>query len=227
MPEDVLVFGGCFSDTQKKILRAGRICFYDFMDDEQVKEENAVATAEGVIAELVSNSPYNIEGAKILVTGYGKCGRAAACRLKSLGARVTVLARRKETRREAKKDGIYAADFALALRKRWGLRWWSTRYRHRICDEASDQRTSTRCLYLRYCICTGWHGLCLRKGIWNPGRACPGASGEVCTEGECSYSGSVYGTGDEGAVKRYRLEEASSVLHGRFLCHSGKGCRKD
>ncbi len=83
------------------------------MDDEQVKEENAVATAEGVIAELVSNSPYNIEGAKILVTGYGKCGRAAACRLKSLGARVTVLARRKETRREAKKDGIYAADFAF------------------------------------------------------------------------------------------------------------------
>ena len=36
VPEDVLVFGGCFSDTQKKILRAGRICFYDFMDDEQV-----------------------------------------------------------------------------------------------------------------------------------------------------------------------------------------------
>lgn len=120
VPEDVLVFGGCFSDTQKKILRAGRICFYDFMDDEQVKEENAVATAEGVIAELVSNSPYNIEGAKILVTGYGKCGRAAACRLKSLGARVTVLARRKETRRVAKKDGIYAADFAFGPEEAMG-----------------------------------------------------------------------------------------------------------
>ena len=63
------------------------------MRDEIVTEENAVATAEGVIAELVNHSPYNIEEAKIIVTGYGCCGRAVAARLKALGARVTVISR--------------------------------------------------------------------------------------------------------------------------------------
>ena len=47
------------------------IRYLDFMEDEIVTEENAVATAEGTIAELVNNSPYNIDEAKIIVTGYG------------------------------------------------------------------------------------------------------------------------------------------------------------
>lgn len=89
------------------------IHYLDFMKDEIVTEENAVATAEGVIAELVNHSPYNIEEAKIIVTGYGCCGRAVAARLKALGARVTVLARRREVRKLAKKDGFYGRGFCV------------------------------------------------------------------------------------------------------------------
>ena len=44
-------------------------------------EENAIATAEGAIAQLICHSPYNIEGAKIIVTGYGYCGKAIAKKL--------------------------------------------------------------------------------------------------------------------------------------------------
>ena len=63
---------------------------------------------------------YNIEEAKIIVTGYGCCGRAVAARLKALGARVTVLARRREVRKLAKKDGFYAADFAFGPEEAMG-----------------------------------------------------------------------------------------------------------
>ncbi len=62
----------------------------------------------------------NIDEAKVLVTGYGYCGKAIAKRLGALGARVTVLARRKEARKEAKGDGFYAVDFAFGPEEAMG-----------------------------------------------------------------------------------------------------------
>lgn len=115
-----LVLGGCFSQEQRQLLEGRDIHFLDFMEDAIVTEENAVATAEGVVAELVKNSPYNIDEAKIIVTGYGCCGKAIAARLKALGARVTVLARRREARKLAKKDGFYAVDFAFGAEEAMG-----------------------------------------------------------------------------------------------------------
>ena len=118
--KETLVLGGCFSKEQTEILKNRGISCLDFMEDEIVTEENAVATAEGAVAELVYNSPYNIEGAKIIVTGYGCCGKTIAEKLKSLGARVTVLARRREVRRQAKLDGFYAVDFAFGPEEAMG-----------------------------------------------------------------------------------------------------------
>ncbi len=117
---DTLVLGGCFSREQVGILQGRDIHFLDFMEDPVVTEENAVATAEGTIAELVNKSPYNIDEAKIIVTGYGFCGKAIAVRLKALGARVTVLARRREARKAAKGDGFYAVDFAFGPEEAMG-----------------------------------------------------------------------------------------------------------
>ncbi len=115
-----LVLGGCFSAEQVELLKRRDIHYLDFMEDEIVTEENAVATAEGVIAELVNKSPYNIDEAKIIVSGYGFCGKAIAERLMALGARVTVLARRREVRKAAKKEGFYAVDFAFGPEEAMG-----------------------------------------------------------------------------------------------------------
>ena len=114
-----LVLGGCFSAEQTELLKRRDIHYLDFMEDKIVTEENAVATAEGTIAELVNHSPYNLDEAKIIVAGYG-CGKAIATRLAALGARVTVLARRREVRKEAKKDGFYAVDFAFGPEEAMG-----------------------------------------------------------------------------------------------------------
>lgn len=116
----MLVLGGCFTEEQRELLDRRGIRYLDFMEDEVVAQENAVATAEGAIAELTNHSPYNIEGAKILVTGYGNCGKAIAKKLRGLGARVTVLARRREVRKQAKEDGFYAVDFAFGPEEAMG-----------------------------------------------------------------------------------------------------------
>ena len=70
LEKKTLVMGGCFSTEQRELLTGRDIHFLDFMEDTVVTEENAVATAEGTIAELVEKSPYNIDEAKVLVTGY-------------------------------------------------------------------------------------------------------------------------------------------------------------
>lgn len=118
--KNTAVLGGCFSKEQLQIFEQRGICYHDFMKDTIVQQENAIATAEGTIANIIVNSPYNIENAKILVCGYGNCGKVVAEKLKNLGARVTVLARRKISRREAKKDGFYAVDFAFGPEEAMG-----------------------------------------------------------------------------------------------------------
>ena len=117
---ETIVMGGCFLPEQQRILTERGIRYLDFMEDKVVTEENAIATAEGAIAELIRNCPYNIEGSKIIVTGYGYCGKAIAKKLGALGARVTVLARRSEVRKLAKQDGFYAADFAFGPEEAMG-----------------------------------------------------------------------------------------------------------
>lgn len=118
--QDIMILGGCFTEELRQLLQQRDLRALDFMEDEIVVEENAIATAEGAISELIRKSPYNIKDAKIIVTGYGKCGRALAIRLRALGARVTILARRKEVRKLAKKEGFYAADFAFGPEEAMG-----------------------------------------------------------------------------------------------------------
>lgn len=118
--KETLILGGCFPETFRDWMEQRGIASLDFMKDETVVEENAVATAEGAIADVILHSPYNIKESKIIVAGYGKCGKAIAARLQALGARVTILARKKESRKEAKKNGFYAADFAFGPEEAMG-----------------------------------------------------------------------------------------------------------
>ena len=55
---------------------------------------NAVPTAEGAIKIAIENTNFTIWQSNILVIGYGRVGKILADRLKSLGANVTVSARK-------------------------------------------------------------------------------------------------------------------------------------
>ena len=79
---------------------------YDFKDMEEVALRNAVATAEGTIAEMIINSEINLTGSKCLVVGYGRCGKEIAARLRQIGAYVTVMARDRMARDDAAFHGM-------------------------------------------------------------------------------------------------------------------------
>ena len=69
---------------------------------------------------LVRRSGVDVAGKKALVLGNGGASATIQAVLEQLGARVTVLARRREVRKLAKKDGFYAADFAFGPEEAMG-----------------------------------------------------------------------------------------------------------
>lgn len=85
----------------------------DFMKSERVAILNAVATAEGAIAEACLLGSEQITGTECLVIGYGKCGEILADKLSKFGAKVTVMARRESARAKARAYGLIACPFQI------------------------------------------------------------------------------------------------------------------
>ena len=116
------VFGGAFTDEWADRLEKENILYYDLMKDECVALKNAQITAEATVAEILTHSAYSIQGQKIIVTGYGRCGRAVANLLKAMGAKITVLARSADDRKRAQAEGHIAVNFSYGPEEAYGAR---------------------------------------------------------------------------------------------------------
>lgn len=117
-----IVFGGAFTEGWRCFLEGGKIAYTDLMQDETVAVKNADITAEATVAEILKYSDYSIRGQKIIVTGYGRCGRALANLLHAMGAKVTVLARNVTVRKQARQEGHVAVDFSYGPEEVYGAR---------------------------------------------------------------------------------------------------------
>ena len=80
----------------------------DYFAREELAVANAVPTAEGAVQIAMEQLPITIHGARVLVVGFGRVGRALAQRLAALGAKVTVAARRYESLAWAQASGYGA-----------------------------------------------------------------------------------------------------------------------
>ena len=87
------LFGGNIPTAVRERCGSLSIPFHDFMRMEEVAWKNAVATAEGAVAEAIALSPLNLYRSRCLVTGWGRCASILADRLKGMGAGVTVAGR--------------------------------------------------------------------------------------------------------------------------------------
>ena len=105
LPENSVFFAGNIPDEVRRYAEGKKIRVYDMMKDELVAARNAVATAEGAVAEAIARSSVNLTGSRCLVLGYGRCGRVLTRLLKSFFCKVLV----------SEKDKTRAADaFVLA-----------------------------------------------------------------------------------------------------------------
>lgn len=88
-----ICIGGVFPQELVEVLEQLDIAWEDVLKNPEVARKNAIATAEGTLAELSRMMPVNIEGANIIVMGFGNCAKPIAEKLYCMGAEVSVVAR--------------------------------------------------------------------------------------------------------------------------------------
>ncbi len=92
--EDALLLGGNLDSDIKAIAKNNNIPLLDYFDCEDLKIKNAIPTAEGAIEIAMRETSITLNGACVLVCGYGRIGKVLSSLLKALGAKVYVSARR-------------------------------------------------------------------------------------------------------------------------------------
>jgi dipicolinate synthase subunit A len=85
------------------------------LKDEAYTLENAALTAEGALFTAVARMNRALRGSQCLVIGYGRIGKALTGLLRAMGAKVTVAARREESRREAGENSLSIEEMPQAL----------------------------------------------------------------------------------------------------------------
>lgn len=113
LPENVTVMGGNLSSIQTPGLKT-----IDLLQDALYLAENAAITADCAIGIAGSNLPVVFHNCPVLVIGWGRIGKCLAAQLKSMGADVSVFARKPEDRATLTSLGfkaLNANDLAFAL----------------------------------------------------------------------------------------------------------------
>ena len=106
LDKNVQIFSGVANAYLAEKCTRYRIAYHVMMDDVGTKVKNAVPTSEGVIAYLIRNLGRTVARSRVLVIGYGVCGRDLALRLTALGANVHALVRNREKECTAFTDSV-------------------------------------------------------------------------------------------------------------------------
>lgn len=104
-----IFFGGQLPKSFCEELDSRDCTYCDYFLLDELAIYNAVPTAEGVVQVLIEQLPITIHGMKCAVLGYGKVGKILAGTLASLGAEVTVFAR---------KQSAFAEIYASSMKKK-------------------------------------------------------------------------------------------------------------
>lgn len=95
------------------ILLSRGIIPIEYLKRQDFKECNGILTAEAAITEAQIHTPISIASSRVLVTGSGCIAFPLACKLKALGAYVTVAARNAAARNKARLMGFAAYDICF------------------------------------------------------------------------------------------------------------------
>lgn len=87
------LFAGALPQAFVSALTERKIYCHDYMKNEEIAIFNSIATAEGLICDVIASYPGNLYKSSVLILGYGRCARTLADRMRGLGCQVTVCAR--------------------------------------------------------------------------------------------------------------------------------------
>lgn len=112
LDDNCVVFAFCLKDdVLTRELKARNILCFDLYQSGELAVSNAYATAQGVLKYILLDTNKLLRETKVLLSGYGKTGRAICETLSLNKAEVTVLARREELRSELREKNIKSFSY--------------------------------------------------------------------------------------------------------------------
>lgn len=105
LSSDHIVFAGMVSRPMEAKLKKNGSRVFDYFKREEVTVMNAVPTVQGILKAMIDNIEYTINSSRIAVFGYGRIASVTADVLSSIGADVTVCARKYSDLAKAKTKG--------------------------------------------------------------------------------------------------------------------------
>lgn len=96
LPNNCKIFTGMARSYLKQICNELGIELIELLDNDEVAIYNSIPTAEGTIMMAIQNTDFTIHGSNAIVLGFGRTGITLARVLNSLGAKVSVGARKPE-----------------------------------------------------------------------------------------------------------------------------------
>ena len=116
--EGALVIGGKIPEGFLRAAERRGILVRDYFESEDFQIKNAYTTAEAAVSIAMNTLDKNIRGARAAITGYGRIAKHLSALLMSMGAEVTVAARRES-------DLSFAESFGCDTKRIVdGTRWW-------------------------------------------------------------------------------------------------------
>lgn len=100
------VISGAISKHNRRVLEINNVVYLDLMDLDEMAIQNAIPTAEGVVAEVIKETDFTIFHSNVLVMGYGRVGKIIARTFHAMGANVYC-----EARSEKDLAQIYAMGY--------------------------------------------------------------------------------------------------------------------
>ncbi|MBR5826952.1 MAG: hypothetical protein IKY78_07695 [Clostridia bacterium] len=94
LTEKHILFGGGFTKEMVNLMEQKNIVYYDFNNNEDFLIYNAFLTTQGALKLLLDNTEKDITRRNVLITGFGRIGKALSLTLNNLNMNVTVCARK-------------------------------------------------------------------------------------------------------------------------------------
>lgn len=89
LPQGATVTGGGQSEEVKAVLNDCGITYINLIENELYAVKNALLTAEGALALIISGTDKSIYGNNVLILGCGRVGKATALLLQRIGVKVS------------------------------------------------------------------------------------------------------------------------------------------
>lgn len=104
-PGQLLIGGGIPKAFAASCFRK-QVPVIELMEDEALAQANAGLTAEGLLASLISNTPFSLAGQKLLLLGYGRCGQKIGTLLRCFSMQISVFDQKPERLAQARKRNM-------------------------------------------------------------------------------------------------------------------------